>query len=322
MSSQVHKSSLNYIAVLPYYNCASYLGRALQSLIRQAPPPLKIIIVDNASTDKSSLNLKAQDLLSVPVEVLCLAQNFGPFVAKNLAVHYILERTSCDYILFLDADDFFLDNALYSMSKELAQNQNALAVYPHCLRVSSGNVQLFTPHPRTGLRTRKCFAGMLAHRDLFKKVGFFDSVRFGGDGEFHRRCLNMLGSQVFCEVSAPLYFAEDRENSLTKLKGQETGHDAALSSIRQRYALSFTNSKTYTPLLSIKKLLPKEMCVFSNIVLSSSVAKSKILGDSPPFELLAPLNLCVSKSCDSLNELLAQTLMPQEMKDWFSWTML
>lgn len=317
----IEKDTRGYVAIIPYFNCAEYLGRAVNSLLEQTYKPSKVIIVDNASTDNSQLSSKILCASDIPIEVLPLARNFGPFVAKNIAVHHVLENTSYQNILFLDADDYLLENAVEAMSKELARHPDASAVYPHCLRVQNGNFLLFEPHPRTQKRSRKCFAGMFAHRELFKRVGFFESVRFGGDGEFHVRCLNMEGPHIFCELSAPVYFAEVREGSLTNIKGQENGHDEARSFLRIRYAESFINSKSYIGVVSLRESTPRQMCVFSRFEFSSSLKNLEILGAEAPFEIRVPLSLSEQGLCANLNTIVAKALKPKELKDWNVWTM-
>jgi glycosyltransferase involved in cell wall biosynthesis len=87
--------------VIPCYNGAKVLLRAVQSVLAQDTPGTEIIIVDDKSTDDSLS--AAKSLASQFPEIQCLAQpaNWGPGAARNAG----LRRANGRYVCFLDADD-------------------------------------------------------------------------------------------------------------------------------------------------------------------------------------------------------------------------
>jgi len=88
--------------IIPAYNSASTIIRALQSVAAQTLAPLEIIVVDDASSD-ATRDLVATFASSspIPVRVLTQTTNSGPSAARNAG----WDAATGDYIAFLDADD-------------------------------------------------------------------------------------------------------------------------------------------------------------------------------------------------------------------------
>jgi glycosyltransferase involved in cell wall biosynthesis len=88
--------------IIPAYNSANTIIRALQSVAAQTLAPLEIIVVDDASTDTTrDLVASFASLSSIPVHVLTQTTNSGPSAARNAG----WDAAVGDYIAFLDADD-------------------------------------------------------------------------------------------------------------------------------------------------------------------------------------------------------------------------
>ena len=88
--------------IIPAYNSASTIIRALQSVAEQTLVPLEIIVIDDASSDAT------RDLIGtfassspIPVRVLTQTTNSGPSAARNAG----WDKATGEYIAFLDADD-------------------------------------------------------------------------------------------------------------------------------------------------------------------------------------------------------------------------
>lgn len=91
-------------AIIPTYNRAHTLRRALISVFGQTRPPDEVIVVDDGSTDST-----ADVLGQFPqVKVLRLRGNGGAANARNSGVR----SAHCDLVAFLDSDDLWLANKL------------------------------------------------------------------------------------------------------------------------------------------------------------------------------------------------------------------
>ena len=104
--------------IIPIYNCEHFLADCIKCIKRQTIPNLEIICVDDCSTD-NSLDVLRKEILSDPrFQVIALDKNAGQGHARNIA----LNLAKGEYIQFLDADDYVLDNcceALYGTAKKL-----------------------------------------------------------------------------------------------------------------------------------------------------------------------------------------------------------
>ena len=92
--------------VIPCYDCADTVERAVQSVIRQTVRPKEIILVDDASPDHGKTRSVLQSLQKaysreVSIQLITLDQNGGPGSARNRA----WESATQPYLAFLDADD-------------------------------------------------------------------------------------------------------------------------------------------------------------------------------------------------------------------------
>jgi len=92
--------------VVPIYNVSDYVAKAAQCLAEQAHELLEVIAVDDGSTD-GSLDVFLQNMIGVDV-VAISQKNSGLSSARNAGI----QVATSEYILFLDADDFLLPNAV------------------------------------------------------------------------------------------------------------------------------------------------------------------------------------------------------------------
>ena len=88
--------------VIPNYNCLATLPRAIDS-IRMQNVAVEIIVVDDGSTDGSREWLAQQ-----PDVRLLTTERAGAAQARNHAIQYC----SKEWVAFLDADDYWLENKL------------------------------------------------------------------------------------------------------------------------------------------------------------------------------------------------------------------
>jgi len=88
--------------VIPCFNSASTIERALRSIEHQTLKPLEILVVDDASTD-STMSIIEEYARSSALHIRMIKQsvNGGPSVARNAGWNV----ATGEFIAFLDADD-------------------------------------------------------------------------------------------------------------------------------------------------------------------------------------------------------------------------
>lgn len=104
--------------IVPVYNCEDYISDCIGSIKRQSFSNLEVICVNDCSTDRSLEVLKRETSSDPRFKVISLDKNAGQGHARNLA----LDQATGEYIQFLDADDYIVDNCceiLYNTAKEL-----------------------------------------------------------------------------------------------------------------------------------------------------------------------------------------------------------
>lgn len=97
--------NLKISVIIPIFNVRSYIDECLQSVLNQSYDNLEIILVDDGSTDDSPIicDNYAKEYSNIKV---IHKQNGGLSDARNVGI----KMATGDYILFLDADDFWNDD--------------------------------------------------------------------------------------------------------------------------------------------------------------------------------------------------------------------
>lgn len=89
--------------IIPTHNCAHYLGEALDSVAAQSLRPLKVIVVDDGSTDDTARVVEARRA-ALPRLTYVTQPQRGASAARNAGAG----RAAGDVLHFLDADDLLL----------------------------------------------------------------------------------------------------------------------------------------------------------------------------------------------------------------------
>lgn len=99
--------------IIPCYNQAHFLRDAVESLLQQNYSPLEIIVVDDGSTDATSQVAKEYENV-----VYAYQYNQGLSAARNTGT----TLSNGKYLIFLDADDWLLPNAIQTQVSYLSDN--------------------------------------------------------------------------------------------------------------------------------------------------------------------------------------------------------
>lgn len=218
--------------IIPTYNCAAYVRRAVESCLEQDSEVAEIIVVDDGSTDRTP------DVLTTfadrPKVRVIRQTNAGISRARNAGV----AASRGTHLCFLDADDELLPDALrrrrlaadahpeidfffsdYLISSVPGSMRSAFASLGglHALSRwfvnSEDGFALLIPEFRQAYEdssVNRAFAWTIAvtlRRTLFDAVGGFDpSLRVAEDQDLWRRCLFAGRAAVILGSPSAIYF--------------------------------------------------------------------------------------------------------------------
>lgn len=106
--------------VMPAYNCARFVGEAIESILAQSYKPVEIVVVDDGSTDGTRDVVRR---FGGKVRLL-EHEHGGPAAARNAGI----AAARGELIAFLDADDLWKDNKL-ELQAPLFENPQVGLVY-------------------------------------------------------------------------------------------------------------------------------------------------------------------------------------------------
>ena len=195
---------------------------------------IEVVVVENGSTDNSleiakSYESKIVKVYSIGKANASMARNFG------------FEKSSGDFIMFLDADDILSPNKIEEQVK-LLQNQpdgfvtscgwgkfktditEAAFIEQPVWKIKSQVEWLTTSWNGGGMMQTACW---LIPRKVIEKAGVWDErLTLNQDGEFMCRVLLASEGNIFCE-DAKVYYRQV-ENSLSRKNQSRKAAESAL----------------------------------------------------------------------------------------------
>jgi len=109
--------------VIPTYNRKTLLQRAINSILAQTYQNWLVCIVDDGSSDGTAAMM--QQFSHEPrIHYIEQSSNQGVNAARNRALDYLIEDTKCDFITFLDDDDYFDKNMLDEAQRIVTAHPN------------------------------------------------------------------------------------------------------------------------------------------------------------------------------------------------------
>jgi glycosyltransferase involved in cell wall biosynthesis len=203
----------NISIIIPVYNAALFIARAVESAAVQ-PETKEIILIEDGSTDKSLVECIALARRYDLVKLYTHSGNVnkGISASRNLGIR----KATGNYIAFLDADDYYLPNRFIAENKIFKENPYADGVYG-CIAA-----EFETPDTE-----KKFYAlhdnGLTTIKEIVPSEKLFKALLFGGYGYFSTDSITVK-KNVFLKTglfNERLKCAEDSEMWLRlALKGK------------------------------------------------------------------------------------------------------
>lgn len=117
---------MKFSVIIPCYNAASTIERALGSLLQQTVAEWEAICIDDCSKDNTVETIKKFVELNkcANITLICNEKNEGPGFSRNRG----LSVAQGEYLCFLDSDDFYELNTIEILD-EVINNTNADIVF-------------------------------------------------------------------------------------------------------------------------------------------------------------------------------------------------
>ncbi len=166
--------------IIPTYNRAPTIERALRSAQGQTFEDIEIFICDDASTDSTKKVIQPYLKKDARIKWLSSPKNQGPGAARNLG----MKVAQGEYIAFLDSDDEWLPDKLAKQVERMEKEPPEVGVcFCGAKIIKNGD----TYHPAF-YRPRKAWERDTLRQFVWDKVGFLTPIVL-----FRRTCLTKAG---------------------------------------------------------------------------------------------------------------------------------
>ena len=216
--------------IIPIYNGEKYLNRCLASVLNQTYKEIEIILVNDGSTDGTSLICETCASKDTRIKIIN-QNNLGLGAARNSGI----EAAQGEWLCFVDCDDYidccFVENLLkiavehkcrlVQCRLERTHNDSFIINQPkptiQVMDWRTFNIYLYS-HRQEGHHPFSCCV-CFYHKSLFERVRF-TSHRCGEDNFIMPSILKTITNESFAVTSQYLYYWFQSENSLTRGSGK------------------------------------------------------------------------------------------------------
>ena len=213
--------------IVTVYNKELFVSKCIESLLNQTDNDFQVIIINDSSNDGSLdiINKLIKDNRSYR---LLSQEHNGVSSARN----YGLSLVQTPYVLFLDGDDWLIQNAIEILNRLITETPTDILIYGFSHIMSDGTTYDHITSPRiyknrdevlnhflslwkSGLMYTSC--NKLFSMELIKNHNLhFEMIDFGEDFSFCRECLKY--SQSVRVIDDSLYrYTFHNDNSLSTI---------------------------------------------------------------------------------------------------------
>ncbi len=190
--------------IITAHNYARYVERAVRSALAQSlsRESYEIIVIDDASTDETPQIL---DNYKDEVRMFRMEKNVGLAQARNFGIR----KAKGQFIVFLDADDYFQNDILKVQSVFLTENNRLDAVSVDYYLVND-----FGDHmENVSSAERPIACGIMFRKDRLFDIGLYDTEFRAREDEDLR--IRFLKKYNIYNIILPLYRYRRHDNNLT-----------------------------------------------------------------------------------------------------------
>ncbi|MFL5812868.1 MAG: glycosyltransferase family 2 protein [Bdellovibrionia bacterium] len=224
--------------IIPNWNGASFVGKAIESALKQGNQVAEVLVCDDGSTDESANVVAAY----TDPRVKWLPGPHGGLPAKPR--NRGIQVAQSEYLAFLDNDDVWLPGKLESQLERI-KDRNISVVSSNAWRVVDGQRKgLLLPYNASEILTfRKlarenrviCSSALVRRNDVLRAGGFSEDLKFKAVEDYHLWLRMAELGNVFYEAT-PLI--EYRDQPALSIRGRDNAASQRLFWVYKDYARS------------------------------------------------------------------------------------
>ena len=118
VTNMTERPDVFFSIIIPAYNLENYIGRAISSVLNQDFHNFELIVINDGSVDNTSVIINEYAKQHEKIIFLNHLKNESQHIVRINGVAIAKGQ----YILFLDGDDYYSDNALTDLYNEIQEN--------------------------------------------------------------------------------------------------------------------------------------------------------------------------------------------------------
>lgn len=213
----LEKAEIPLVSVLmTAYNREKYIAEAIQSVLISTYQNFELLIVDDASTDKTIAIAKEFALKDDRIKIYVNERNLGQFQNRNKAASYAKGK----YIKYCDSDDKLFDWSLDYCVNMMERHPDA------CMGILNLNNEIKNEYFNSAEAIHTNFfhteilsigpSGTILRRDAFKKIGYYNPD-YGVPSDMYFN-LKMAASFPIVLLSKVFFFYREHDGQELKNK--------------------------------------------------------------------------------------------------------
>lgn len=134
----MEKQTILYSVIIPCYNAAETIVRALDSIASQNFSDWEVVCIDDCSKDNTAevIRTYSEQHKDAKIRLICNENNSGPGVSRNNGIAV----AQGEFLCFLDADDYYANDFFEKINEVIAETDAEVILYG-CNQVIGDNVR-------------------------------------------------------------------------------------------------------------------------------------------------------------------------------------
>lgn len=235
-----------YSIIIPVYDVRAFVETCLQSVFRQIPPDVQVILVDDGSTDGSGEICDAYARRYPQAEVLHLSHR-GVGAARNAG----LRAARGEYLLWVDPDDWVSEAWFQAIDEAISKRHPDLLVFDFIewedgqKRQSAygrpgGAIdrELFLSDVTRDIRMNSSLWNKVIRKALYNGLQFDETLRCLEDYALLHHLILRADSVLYCPLF--LYHYRIRSDSLVRTRNLDVSYQSYLVALQRKAEIEAT----------------------------------------------------------------------------------